>query len=305
MKHSSSRFTRKPNPRKIRLTPRDLQILKKVFQFRLLDSTHITRLIEGSAQGILRRLQLLYHHGYLDRPQAQIRYYQTGINRPLIYAVYSKGVRALKKAKLIDSKIRVPKKHLRSWGMEHRVGISDFFVRLISEKPTHLSVELENEIFKSGRESNENKEIKWKYNIRHKGRLIPSTTIPDGSFVIQEKGGGDAILYFLEYDRGTMPIKRKTLDQSSIHRKLLAYHASWKSQIPQKKFGCARIRVLFVTSGQDRMTAMLNLAKSMNNGRGSGLFAFTSINELKTQKSIWEAPLRFTDDEIESTLSNP
>jgi hypothetical protein len=27
---------------------------------------------------VLRRLQLLFHHGYLDRPRAQIDYYRAG-----------------------------------------------------------------------------------------------------------------------------------------------------------------------------------------------------------------------------------
>ena len=41
-------------------------------RYRFLSSTLIIRLIGGSAQQILRRLQVLFHHGYLDRPTSQV-----------------------------------------------------------------------------------------------------------------------------------------------------------------------------------------------------------------------------------------
>jgi len=63
------RFKRSPAVNPIRLTERDQDILRHVRRHRFLLSDHIQALVPGSRQQILRRLQRLFHHGYLDRPR--------------------------------------------------------------------------------------------------------------------------------------------------------------------------------------------------------------------------------------------
>jgi hypothetical protein len=71
-------FSVSPKVTPMALTQRDRQRVRRVFQHRFLRSTHILSLLGGSRQQILRRLQLLYHHGCLDRPRAQVDYYRRG-----------------------------------------------------------------------------------------------------------------------------------------------------------------------------------------------------------------------------------
>src|SRR5215213_3761883 len=71
------RFERVP-VRPMVLTPRDVKILRAVHRHRLLRSTHLIALSDGSRQATLRRLQLLFHHGYLDRPSMQLDWYARG-----------------------------------------------------------------------------------------------------------------------------------------------------------------------------------------------------------------------------------
>ena len=62
---------------------------------------------------------------------------------------------------------------------------------------------------------------------------------------------------FLEADRGTMPIVRKNLSQSSFYRKVMAYAATWEAGLAYRsKFGFYRFRVLTVTTkrGAGRIT---------------------------------------------------
>ena len=66
------RFRRIEEPPPFQLTARDVAILHAVARYRFLSSTLIIRLIGGSPQQILRRLQLLFHHGYLDQPTSQV-----------------------------------------------------------------------------------------------------------------------------------------------------------------------------------------------------------------------------------------
>src|SRR5436305_2232733 len=87
------RFERAP-ARGIILTPRDLQILRAVERHRLLRSTHLTALAGGSPQTTLRRLQLLFHHGYLDRPAMQLDWYARG-SESLVYALGRRGSEVL------------------------------------------------------------------------------------------------------------------------------------------------------------------------------------------------------------------
>jgi len=59
------RFKRALIVEQIELTDRDTRIIRQVNRHRFLRSPQIAMLVGGSAQQTLRRLQLLYHHGYL------------------------------------------------------------------------------------------------------------------------------------------------------------------------------------------------------------------------------------------------
>src|SRR5271166_5080559 len=91
------RFRRVSEVRPLRLTSRDIKILRYVARYRFLRSTHLTALLDGAPQPILRRLQLLYHHGYLERPRSQIDYYRPGGgSKAIVYGLTAKGVALIK-----------------------------------------------------------------------------------------------------------------------------------------------------------------------------------------------------------------
>ena len=69
------RFKRSTAVATMLLIERDRQIIRLVQRHRFLRSPQIAALMGGSSQQLSRRLQLLYHHGYLERPRAQIDYY--------------------------------------------------------------------------------------------------------------------------------------------------------------------------------------------------------------------------------------
>src|SRR5207249_2007871 len=52
----------------IALQDRDRELLRTVFEYRLISTPQVLRLFDDeSRDGIYRRLQMLFHHGYLDR----------------------------------------------------------------------------------------------------------------------------------------------------------------------------------------------------------------------------------------------
>src|SRR5688572_15752645 len=90
------RFTRSQSIRYLALTDRDREMVHAVHRHRFLRSSQVVKLAAGSAQQILRRLQRLFHHGYLTRPREQLDYYTKGGSREIIYGLGDKGAKMLK-----------------------------------------------------------------------------------------------------------------------------------------------------------------------------------------------------------------
>lgn len=90
-------------------------------------------------------------------------------------------------------------------------------------------------------------------------------TIPDNLFGIQYKSG--RLNYLLEFDRGTETLRAKHFktkdgqEINSVLKKLLAYKQMLIAGDAQKHFGTDQgFKVLFVTTSEERMKTMLELA---------------------------------------------
>src|SRR5580704_16910013 len=90
------RFKRSPEIPAFQMTDRDREILQHIHRHRFLRSDHLAVMTTGSTQQILRRLQRLYHHGFLERPRCQIDYFQSG-SRRMAYGLGNKGAAWLKR----------------------------------------------------------------------------------------------------------------------------------------------------------------------------------------------------------------
>ena len=80
----SPRF-RRVATRPVNFNERDLDILRHVHRFRLLQTPHIVALSGRGEKAIQRRLRLLYQHRYLDRIRSQ------SFNDPIIHALGNRG----------------------------------------------------------------------------------------------------------------------------------------------------------------------------------------------------------------------
>ena len=85
------RFKRAATVASIRLTERDQKIIRLIHRHRFLRSHQIVALIGGSAQNLSRRLQWLFHHGYLERPRAQLQYYERNGSQTIAYGLGNKS----------------------------------------------------------------------------------------------------------------------------------------------------------------------------------------------------------------------
>jgi hypothetical protein len=106
--------------------------------------------------------------------------------------------------------------------------------------------------------------------------------VPDRVFALvsgKESPGRSPSFFFLEADRGTMPVVRTNLSQSSFHRKLLAYQATWAQGVARSHFGFHRFRVLTVTTSAARVKSLIDACSQLKRGRGLFLFADRTILE--------------------------
>src|SRR3954470_4720829 len=89
------RFRRASEPPPFRLTDEDVEIIRHLARHRFLRSTHIAALVGRSLDRTNDRLKGLFHHGYVDRPRAQLDYYPTSGSAPMVYALADRGARLL------------------------------------------------------------------------------------------------------------------------------------------------------------------------------------------------------------------
>src|SRR5437763_4902484 len=127
------RFRRASSVASIQFTQRDREIIRLFHRHRFLRSSHVVALIGGSSQQLLRRLRLLYHHGFLERPHAQLDYYHRGGSKHIVYGLGNEGWMIQKK------ELGVAFREL-SWGeknrsvgrmfLEHALLVSDVMVTI-------------------------------------------------------------------------------------------------------------------------------------------------------------------------------
>jgi DNA-binding Lrp family transcriptional regulator len=281
------RFKRASAVAAMQLTERDHQIIRLVHQHRFLRSPQIVALIGDSSQPVLRRLRLLYHHGYLERPRAQIDYYHQGGSAHIVYGLGSKGA-ALLKPELGSAigEVSWDEKN-RSVGriyLEHALLISDVMVAIeIACRENGQIRILSSEELQV--EEGKGQSFRWNVDIGNHRKL---GLIPDRVFGLEyqnEKSGSRRAFFFVEADRGTMPVIRRDLSQTSFFRKMLAYEATWSQAIHYKRFGFHRFRVLTVTKSAERVESLISACSQLE--RGHGLFLFAEETVLKKPSIIF------------------
>ncbi|HEU6448904.1 MAG TPA: replication-relaxation family protein [Verrucomicrobiae bacterium] len=256
-----SRFKRVPAIGSIELTERDKEILRLVHRHRFLRSSNVVSLLGGSEQQISRRLKLLYHHGYLERPRSQLNYFHTGGSRRMVYGLGNKAATVLK----LDVRAGEKNQSAGRIFMNHALLVSDIMVAIELACRRNSQVKL---IY------DEELKILAKWKVKVDGMRL--SAIPDRIFAL-EYGNGKRVHFFLEADRGTMPAIRKNFSQTSFYRKLIAYAATWTQNLHRSHLGIDRFRVLTVTTNAKRIRSLADACGKLRNGHRLFLFTDKSI----------------------------
>src|SRR6266851_776198 len=245
------RFIRQPRALPdFQITQRDEEILKIVARHRFTTSAQIVALLavmlpQSSDQQVLRRLQFLFHTGYLSRPKAQVDAYKAGGgSRPIVYALGNKGIDLLA-AKYNFRRASVDwtaKARTAIRGeIDHTLEITEFTVatEIACRRRGTLQVIHFDEILTNAPEETRasRRPYQWPVALRWKGSDLVLHPTPDRIFGIRDLERSRAKYLFLECDRGTMPTERKDLNKTSYLRKLIGYAETYRHDVHTKRYG--------------------------------------------------------------------
>jgi hypothetical protein len=276
-------------PPAFRVTDDDVAILRLLARHRFLRSTHIAALVDRSLDRTNDRLLRLFHSGHVDRPRAQLDYYPTSGSGPIVYALDDLGARLLREREGIAfANIEWSRKNREAGRpfMEHQLEIVEFQVALERAVRDRCDIRLINSdelisVFPEQTRSMRNP-LALRVSVSREGNVHEFGLIPDLIFGIGFPDGSRRC-FMVEIDRGTMPISRSDLRQTSIEGKMRAYLAAHANKQHESQFGWKAFRVLVVTTNCLRMRSMREMLRPLiiPNSRDGGLFLFAVRSALK------------------------
>ena len=123
--------------------------------------------------------------------------------------------------------------------------------------------------------------------LSHRGTVREISVVPDFVFGLQS-AKGERRNFMVESDRGTMPIRRSDLDQTSFEGKMRVYLAGHAAKQHERQFGWKNFRVLTVTTDERRMRSMLDALRQIRVPRsvGASLFWFSTFDDLRASDPL-------------------
>lgn len=281
------RFKRVADACRIELTQRDLQIVSEVGRHRFLQSHHLALLLRGSPQHLIRRLGKLYHVGLLERPLGQILI-RSRVAPSLAYCLTARGRRCLQDSNF-ESVPSAPRMRATSGGLSlaHALRLSDILVAFRHAAAQNGGSYLSPEDWPGGQAKATASARNFRWPVRIDESLSKRWIIPDGAFALSWHDD-EAKYFVLEVDRGTMPVVRRDVHQSSFQRKVALYKETRRQGVLWKMFQVPAFRVLIVAESRHRLASMQRAAAASFKRGDSEMFLFAIASELLTSRSAWD-----------------
>lgn len=278
-----SRHKRSAKPRTMRLTSRDVKVIKAVNDFRVMRQDQVERLFFPSRSTAQVRLRLLWEHGFLKRTFPNV--IGSVQNSTIYYLVDRRGVELLRNEfGYSDQELRYTgRKEPSDRFLLHTLGLSE--IRLAVE----LSCKANNFPLKTWHDE---QVYKADYDKVQVGKRFVAV-VPDAYFVVEVPGG--VLRFFLEFDRGPEKL-------SFIKKKMAAYVAYFRSGKCEARYGSNLIRVLTVTeggitrSGRKRLANIQSITEKLG---GLAWFWFARLEEI-SKKDFFTTPFWTENQTTES-----
>jgi len=240
------------------LTPRDIEILKTVAEYRILTTSQLTLLIFPSQQMARKKIRELKAAGLLkmaERPS----YSSAGRPESLV-CLSSLGLKVLKDSGEIAAGTagdQITDLDFRSLG--HQLLVNWVWIHLaqLVRQRSYLKVDFLSHSIHRGR-----------CEISLPDSLIATSIIPDGIFSITDTKQSKSLLFFLEVDMGTETLSSSDTKTTDIRKKILSYqqvfqagsYKQFEEMLPALLKG---FRTLFVANTEARSLQLCRLVRSV------------------------------------------
>ena len=271
------------------LSPRDLEIFGLLNRYRYLRSTFIHAFVGGYKVALIKRLGVLYHDGYLDRPKQQCQ----AINArymPAVYELGRKGEQALRAS-------GVAVNTMPSQQFSHALMICDILSSIelgIKADPRLRLISWEDIVAKMPAAARAQRyplelpcNISFTFPRSRTTRRLSKPLIPDAVFGIEYKASKSFRFFALEADRNNEPIIRNNLSQTSYLRKILQYREIAKGTY-KSHWGLPNLLVLNVTTSERHKANIVKLVNDLTLNKGASYLLFKTMPSLA---SLERAPL--------------
>jgi hypothetical protein len=298
----SKRFVRPSVLPAFTLNARSLSLLAYVSLHRLISSDDLARLDGGSEQKAKRELRRLWAHGYLLRPPAQLMTVAITGPQPIVYGLSNKGARLLRDHahQVGDNDWNENTQRAGSRFIDHEVARARFMTSLeLAQRGRHdVSVVRAGALLANAPEKTRTSKtpLKWTARVPEQGREVLASVIADDYFALMFEDG-TAAYFLVEIDRGQMPVRRhgesaqelvggKRRMRTFFKHKLATYYYGWRQRRHVEQFGIEQLRVLTVTTSEQRIGTMLSALRDVTEGKGSDLFLFADAPSLNTASPL-------------------
>ena len=297
------RFRRAPKAARPRfaLTEDDLDILALIGRHGVVTSEQVARAFPlRSSQVLRRRLQYLFHGGYAARPRSQIQvpaHLEPGSGRPLFYTLTRKGAALLAERRGLTLRGYAANATLGS--LQHERLVAEFCLRFERSVSGERRLVGPEDLLRLAPEHRDRDGDRWRVKPLWKGSARTLYVRPDRIFALGDLSLPEEKAWkfcFLEVDRGTMPLERRHLTQTSVWRKFLAFSETYKTRKHTECFGFPNMRVLFVAKSASRVEGMrLLFRKHTYDLCSQKLFLFTDWPTVKATENLFELPWLLAD----------
>ena len=261
-----------PNERPpMQLTDRDQEIVRAVNDHRALTAAHIADLFGMSSSPVQRRLQLLFHHEYLDRQIVTVLN-RSSMNMPDIYTLGRRGVRLLIDAFAYEqNEVYRPRRQFAWDTIDHLLRINNFRVAVaIAARARDWTLETwhDERFFRAHPDK--------VTLIDRNGKESEKPVLPDGYFCLAVPQG--RAHFFLEIDRGTEP-------RSAFRPQIRVYEQYVASGGYQARYSQSSLSILVVTTTQPRIDTLKGVTKKAG---GDHKYWFTTFEQATSDQVLTE-----------------
>lgn len=249
---------------------------------------HLSMGLGLSNNSLIKPLADLTKNRFISREEAR-RNGLRGGRAPLVYRIETKGIDELKPLESVSPRrFQCLQYHSKNESRAHALMISDFLAKAEASARTHPDrtfldpYEIKRELFETP------KQLVWSVKTNFKGKETSITLIPDETFGIVNGETQSVDYYFLEADRGTMPINPKSAERSSLARKVAGYHASFEQGLYRRYFGFNSLRAVFVVPTVARRESLVEVCSNYESGRG--MFLVVDEDSYQQHDTIFEIP---------------